>query len=62
MFCILGYSKNSDGSANVICEAKGKKSVWKPSGKQIRCYGNYEIISYESYLMSHNATTTHNVI
>lgn len=34
-----GYAKNSDGSANVICEAKGKKSVWKPSGKQIRCYG-----------------------
>ena len=34
-----GYSKNNDGSANVICEAKGKKSVWKPNGKQIRCYG-----------------------
>jgi len=28
-----GYSKNSDGSANVICEAKGKKicleAIWK---------------------------------
>lgn len=34
-----GYSRNTDGSANVICEAKGKKSVWKPAGKQIRCFG-----------------------
>jgi len=33
------YAKSIDGSANVICEAKGKKSVWKPSNKQLRCYG-----------------------
>ena len=34
------YAKTADGlSANVICEAKGKKSVWKPNGKQVRCYG-----------------------
>jgi hypothetical protein len=40
MLHVPKYAKTSDGlSANVICEAKGKKSVWKPSNKQVRCYG-----------------------
>lgn len=34
------YARAPDGSyANVICEAKGKKSVWKPSQRQVKCYG-----------------------